>query len=443
MKNNSKTFCPYPWIHVMTQPSGTVNFCCVANGQIKTDDSFMEFDGMQTGTPILLNQGGDMRDVWNSKHYKHIRRQMDTGERVVGCEPCYDLEDLGIPSYRTNYIKDWLGWHRNADEIERIIEKSRENDYHVDEPPQYLDFRLGTMCNLRCRMCQSQNSSAIYKELKDDELYSQEERDFVVKHTHWNDFSDYTQPWFDTPEFLDSVEEWLPNVNRLYFTGGEPTIIQRVYWILEKCVELNLNQNIDLVFNSNMTIIQPRFLDLIAKFKSVLMCLSVDGYAQYNEYIRSGSTWSIVDKHIRDYAQSEVVGNILFSPVVQIYNILNITELLDYAEEITKFSGRRIDISFLMNNYPKCLDIRNLPKHVRVEGQKRLRDWLNTSKYFKDDERNIATVEGIIKALEDDNVNADAEKQMQIFKEYTELLDSKRDQSFKDIIPDLWRMLNE
>ena len=443
MKNNSKTFCPYPWIHVMTQPSGTVNFCCVANGQIKTDDSFMEFDGMQTGTPILLNQGGDMRDVWNSKHYKHIRRQMDTGERVVGCEPCYDLEDLGIPSYRTNYIKDWLGWHRNADEIERIIEKSRENDYHVDEPPQYLDFRLGTMCNLRCRMCQSQNSSAIYKELKDDELYSQEERDFVVKHTHWNDFSDYTQPWFDTPEFLDSVEEWLPNVNRLYFTGGEPTIIQRTYWILEKCVELGIAKDIDLVFNSNMTNIQPRFLDLLAKFRDVLMCLSVDGYAQYNEYIRSGSTWSIVDKHIRDYAQSEVVGNILFSPVVQIYNILNITELLDYAEEITKFSGRRIDISFLMNNYPKCLDIRNLPKHVRVEGQKRLRDWLNTSKYFKDDERNIATVEGIIKALEDDNVNADAEKQMQIFKEYTELLDSKRDQSFKDSIPDLWRMLNE
>ena len=443
MKEYSKTFCPYPWIHVMTQPSGTVNFCCVANGQIKTDDSFMEFDGMQTGTPILLNQGGDMRDVWNSKHYKHIRRQMDTGERVVGCEPCYDLEDLGIPSYRTNYIKDWLGWHRNADEIERIIEKSRENDYHVDEPPQYLDFRLGTLCNLRCRMCQSQNSSAIYKELKDDELYTQEERDFVVKHTHWNDFSDYTQPWFDTPEFLESVEEWLPNVNRLYFTGGEPTIIQRTYWILEKCVELGIAKDIDLVFNSNMTNIQPRFLDLLAKFRDVLMCLSVDGYAQYNEYIRSGSTWSIVDKHIRDYAQSEVVGNILFSPVVQIYNILNITELLDYAEEITKFSGRRIDISFLMNNYPKCLDIRNLPKHVRVEGQKRLRDWLNTSKYFKDDERNIATVEGIIKALEDENVNDDAEKQMQIYKEYTELLDSKRDQSFKDSIPDLWRMLND
>ena len=51
-----------------------------------------------------------------------------------------------------------------------------------------------------------------------------------------------------------------------------------------------------------MTNIQPMFLDLIAKFKNVLMCLSVDGYGKTNEYIRSGSTWSIVDKHIRDYA---------------------------------------------------------------------------------------------------------------------------------------------
>ena len=440
MSEYSKTFCPYPWIHVMTHPVGTMSFCCVASNQLK-HDGLEEADGVQTGVPFNLAVGDKMSDAWNGEHMKMIRRQMDTGEHVIGCEPCYDLERLGIPSYRENYIKDWMGFHREAEHIQNIIDKSRDNDYHIDEEPMYLDFRLGTMCNLRCRMCQSQNSSAIHKDLESE--YTEEEKQFVVEQTHWGHFPEQQQEWIDAPEFLENVENWLPNVNRLYFTGGEPTIIQRTYWILEKCVELGIAKDIDLVFNSNMTNIQPRFIDLLAKFRDVLMCLSVDGYAQYNEYIRSGSTWTVVDKHIKDYATSEVVGNILFSPVVQIYNILNITDLLDYAEEITKFSGRRIDISFLMNNYPKCLDIRNLPKHVRVEGQKRLRNWLNTSKYFKDDERNLATVEGIIKALEDENVNADAEKQMQIFKEYTELLDNKRDQSFKDSIPDLWRMLND
>ena len=432
MTDYSKTFCPYPWIHIMTQPSSTINFCCVANGQIKKDD----------GSILMLNKGDDISTVWNNNHYRKIRKQMVEGERVDGCEPCYELEDLGIPSYRENYIQDWMGFHREADNIRQIVDDSIVNDYVVKESPQYLDFRLGTLCNLRCRMCQSQNSSAIYKELKDEELYTDEERDFIVKTSHWNDFSDYTQPWFDDPGFLSTVETWLPNVNRLYFTGGEPTIIQRVYWILEKCVELGLNDNIDLVFNSNMTNIQPRFLDLIAKFKSVLMCLSVDGYSTTNEYIRSGSTWSIVDKHIRDYAPSEVVGNVLFSPVVQIYNILDVTDLIDYAERIQKETGRRIDISFLLNNYPKCLDIRNLPQHVRDAAIKHLETWSATSTYFAEDERNKQTVLGLIKALKE-NYNEDSEQQMQIFKEYTELLDKKRNQSMADSLPDLYKLLYE
>ena len=430
MTSYSKTFCPYPWIHIMTQPSSTINICCVASGQIKKDD----------GSILMLNKGDDISTVWNNNHYREIRKQMIEGDRVDGCQPCYELEDLGIPSYRENYIEDWMGFHRNAKQVKEIVDKSIDNNYVVEEAPQYLDFRLGTLCNLRCRMCQSQNSSAIYKELQDEELYTEKERQFVVDTSHWGDFSDYTQPWFDDPSFLATVEEWLPNVNRLYFTGGKPTIIQRVYWILNKCIELGIAKDIDLVFNSNMTNIQPRFLETIGQFRDVLMCLSVDGYAQYNDYIRSGSTWSVIDKHIRDYADSEVVGNILFSPVIQIYNILNITDLLDYAEEISNESGRRIDISFLLNNYPKCLDIRNLPQNVRDVAIQQLETWSATSKYFDADERNKQTVLGLIKALKE-SYNEDSEEQMQVFKEYTLLLDSKREQSMKESIPELWELL--
>jgi hypothetical protein len=85
--------------------------------------------------------------------------------------------------------------------------------------------------------------------------------------------------------------------------------------------------------------------------------------------------------------------------------------------------------------------MRNLPKNIRDEAIKRLQDWLATSKYFAEDERNLATVQGIINALGDDNVNKDATKQMQMFRKYTELLDKKREQSLKDSAPDLYRML--
>jgi sulfatase maturation enzyme AslB (radical SAM superfamily) len=203
---------------------------------------------------------------------------------------------------------------------------------------------------------------------------------------------------------------------------------------------MGIAKDIDLVFNSNMTNIQPRFLDMLSNFREVLMCLSVDGYSTTNDYIRSGSTWSVIDKHIKEYASSDVVGNILFSPVIQIYNILSITDLLDYAEEISIESGRRIDISFLLNNYPKCLDIRNLPQNVRDVAVQRLEDWSVTSKYFDADERNKQTVLGLIKALKE-NYNDDSEVQMKIFKQYTELLDNKRKQSLEASCPDLHKLL--
>ena len=39
-KEYSKTFCPI-WIHVMTQPTGTVSWCCVARDNFKNDDGSM------------------------------------------------------------------------------------------------------------------------------------------------------------------------------------------------------------------------------------------------------------------------------------------------------------------------------------------------------------------------------------------------------------------
>ena len=58
---------------------------------------------------------------------------------------------------------------------------------------------------------------------------------------------------------------------------------------MEKCVEMGIAKDIDLVFNSNMTNVQKRFINLVEQFKSVLMCVSVDAYGSENEYIRGAS----------------------------------------------------------------------------------------------------------------------------------------------------------
>jgi len=85
-KDYGKTFCPYPWIHVMTQPTGTVSWCCVARDNFKNDD----------GTMVDLNKGDKIESVWNNDHMRKIRKQMLNEEVVHGCNHCYDLEDMGF-----------------------------------------------------------------------------------------------------------------------------------------------------------------------------------------------------------------------------------------------------------------------------------------------------------------------------------------------------------
>jgi len=427
---DSKTFCPYPWIHIMTQPTGTASWCCVARDNFKNDD----------GTMFDLNRGHNIADTWNSNHMRKIRQQMLDGETVKGCEHCYDLENMGFPSYRINYIRDWFEYSGHGESIMQRIERSIKNDYRVEESPLYLDFRLGNLCNLKCRMCQPQNSSQIQKEYKSIELENQNDGNFIKQNFTWGQFVDNLTPWQDDPRFLQQVSEWLPSVVKLYFTGGEPTLIERVYWIMEKCVELGIAQNIELVFNSNMTNIKPRFINLVEKFKSVLMCISVDAYGSLNEYIRGASHWNTVDKNVRLYCESKVVGNLLFSPVIQVYNILNITELLDYAESLELEYGREIHVTFLINDYPRSLDFRILPDSVRIKAIDKLEAWIPTSKVLTKRENNMQAIQATINALKE-NRHDDWEEQLKIFHRYTDLLDLKRKQSMSESIPELHELL--
>lgn len=289
-------------------------------------------------------------------------------------------------------------------------------------------------------MCQPQNSSQIQKEYKKIEKADPSAGQFIKNNFTWGQFADHITPWQDDPEFLRQVEEWLPGVNKLYFTGGEPTIIERVYWIMEKCVEMDIAKDIELVFNSNMTNIQKRFLNLVEQFKNVLMCISVDAYGHENEYIRGASHWSRVEKNLRTYCASDVVGRVLFSPVIQIYNVLTITKLLDFCEELELEYGREVFVTFLICDYPTSLDFRNCPEQVREVAAGRLEMWLKQSKFLANRPENVQSINATIKALRE-NRKENWRQELITFQKYTTLLDKQREESMQNALPELYNLM--
>ena len=125
--------------------------------------------------------------VLNPSGFKEIESKVKSSERqrkkfikkviepVSGDLKKYDIVPLiygRAKSYASIYgkmIDRNKGFHEIYDLyairiiVERI-EKSKRTGYRVVEPPMYLDFTLGNMCNLKCRLCQPQNSSQINKE---------------------------------------------------------------------------------------------------------------------------------------------------------------------------------------------------------------------------------------------------------------------------------------
>lgn len=139
------TFCSIPLQMLNVMPPGTVKPCCAYSGQIDRD-----------GQPMSVYQHR-LDEIWNSPAMRALRRALDQGERPAECGYCFRREDLGLESMRQ--LTEKLTKERGGD-TQQLRAQAAADDYYVPAPVA-LDLDIGNLCNLKCRMCHSQSSSAI------------------------------------------------------------------------------------------------------------------------------------------------------------------------------------------------------------------------------------------------------------------------------------------
>lgn len=147
-KSMSNTFCMLAWKHLQINPEGTAKICCRASGSITDSD----------GRPYSLYEHS-VKDIWNSEYMQNVRTAMVSGEQVSACQGCYADEARIGGSYRTQSNGKWLETFSTTidEEKERAIAAS----FVESNLPVYIQFNLGNLCNLKCRMCNSSYSSQI------------------------------------------------------------------------------------------------------------------------------------------------------------------------------------------------------------------------------------------------------------------------------------------
>ena len=461
----SDTFCILPWVHLSTRPDGSMRVCCTANASSVGATNDREHGGMvgilktDDGKPNNLNVS-DFLSSWNSTYMKNVRRQMMNGEKPPSCLKCYKEEAAGHRSKRqweTEY------WGKRVS-VDKLIENTNDDG---SVPPQlaYIDLRFGTKCQLACVMCSPHDSSGWIKDYK--AIFPAVENASLKTTMQWKDKGSYNGSSYNwhkqNPVFWEQFYEQIPNMQQIYFAGGESLIIEEHYEILEKCIEMGYAKDLEIRYNSNGVEWRDDLFELWKHFKLVRFHYSIDSIEEMNDYIRYPSKWKRQKEvfHILDKETSNNV-EITVACAVQALNIYYIPDLIKWKLEqnfnkinMWPFGAGGVNYHFVY--HPPHLNVKILPKEFKEKCRKKYEEFYpwweanwekgiptwHKGKVTYEDWRTanygIQRLEGMLQFMESEDWSI----RLPEMKEFLELCDKQRNTSWQEVFPDMKDIFNE
>jgi sulfatase maturation enzyme AslB (radical SAM superfamily) len=375
-------------MHLATNASGNLRVCCNStpgkNFIVRND----------TKKPYKITDN-DMQDFWHSDTLKNIRNELLNDQRPAICERCFREEDSGVRSARQAWNDKYMF------DYEPVVDPKLT--------VQYVDIRLGNLCNLKCRMC---NPYASNQWIDEWHLVEKQLDDAELERLGKMNWPDSDRVAHNLLKLADTIEE-------IYLTGGEPTLALSQYKLFDKLIELGLAKNITLKYNTNCTNLPKKLVDYWQHFKKIKINASVDAYGDLNRYIRFPTGWPLVETNLKKFIELSNAKKLDLQVhcTVQIYNILKLGELFDFilAQGVD-------DIYLNILDHPEYLNIRVMPAELKQLAIERLQPYLHIKK---------------VQSTIDYMMAEDWSHRWPEFIKYTATLDNSRSESIIDLVPEL------
>lgn len=192
-----------------------------------------------------------------------------------------------------------------------------------------LDISFGNSCNLNCVMCSNYFSSSWNTIVKD---YEEEYFDiFQNKQLKYYDIS------YQQIDKIISTLEKHKTVESVIIKGGEPFYNKKTLYFLDK-----LYKGLDIQIVTNATCIDEKILELLDKFKSMYIVVSIDGTDKIYEWIR-GHSWNNLEKNIEKIKRYEC----MFQFTLTAYNFHALNHTYNYCKGLG-------DFNLIIANDPHC-----------------------------------------------------------------------------------------
>lgn len=434
----SKTFCPIPWNFQAIRNNGDVRICCQSNiaasrGILSTEDG------------KAINAGhSSLEDARHAPLMKMVRSNMLAGKWSDECIRCKEEEDAGLNSRRKYEIENWKFSYEDAVKV-----TNADGSLTSDAPlPVYYDLRFGNLCNLACRMCGPTDSHTWYEQWSG--LYGSEQ----FKDTHGivnlvrNDkgrltTNDYN--WHESESFWQQLESNIRNIQHVYMAGGEPLLIERHYDFLNRCIEQDVAKNITLEYNTNMTTLPNKVLELWKQFKKVQVGASIDGIGDVLEYQRWPIKWSQAELNMKKldvFAQEH--SNIVawLAVTVTVFNVMHIPDLIKWKlvdsgfKKINSSKKKRV-ITHHVAHRPHTTNIRILPVDLKKAVEDRYTAFIEELTVLGVDDDSIKETKSILSGIVKYMNAEDYTSHLPEFIRTTKYLDSQRQQNVLNVAPHL------
>ncbi len=339
-----KGFCVLPFIHLATHPIGTVTPCCITEMK---DDVSSAIDGDRK----LFLETDPLTDIANSERFSSMRSQMLKGEYPKVCRICQHHDENGIYSKRRESNEKFKHL------IDDAVLNTKENGDLINVNYKYIELRLGTVCNLKCITCNPFSSNRWNEDVK---IFKGTE--FEKQYFKNNDKTE----WYRSTEFYDDLIKHTPELEEVWINGGEPTLIKEHSYFLQKLIDNGVAKNVNLHYSINLTRIPDTFIEIWKQFKKVRLSLSIDDLGDRNDYIRTGSMWSVIYKNFKKILNYRDTFSIEVCQTVSMLNVYELNEFKKFTQE------HRVVLSHNYVNYPSFLHVSNIPEEMKQEILKRI-----------------------------------------------------------------------
>jgi MoaA/NifB/PqqE/SkfB family radical SAM enzyme len=249
------------------------------------------------------------------------------GKKLLGCEKCYQEEELGRISMRQKANKEYM----------KFVQPS--------SPIKFIELSLNNLCNMACVTCTPFDSSKW--------------NDYVDEINYDDIFGGRYQISKTADVLLDYTETDYKTTERVKMLGGEPFLNVKNIEFLEKFPL----ENILFETHTNCSIIpNKRWNAVLKKIKDVDIRLSIDGFGDVGEFSRYGIQWDQIEKTMDWFIRYKKSRDNVYVGVFSMCHIFNIFDTTNFEEYLNnKGLKYRIDIV----HHPDHLDIKILPKSIK------------------------------------------------------------------------------